>query len=754
MNRKALSLAGLLVLAAAGSTAQAPDRLFGFSASKSGPQIARETEFRSLLDPKRIRANMELLSAHPHHVGSTADRQNAEWILSRFREWGWDAHLETFEVLYPTPRERLVEMISPVSFRARLEEPAVPEDPTSNQKSEQLPTFNIYSVDGDVTAPLVFVNFGLPSDYEELDRLGISVEGKIVIARYLGSWRGIKPKVAAEHGAIGCLIYSDPREDGYAKGETFPKGPFRPPDGVQRGSVAESTLYSGDPQTPGYGSVPGAKRLPLSEVKTLTKIPVLPLSYADAEPLLRNLDGPMAPEKWRGALAFPYHVGPGPAKVHLKVKFNWDLKEIRDVIAKLPGGDLPDEWVIRGNHFDAWVNGAEDPISGQSAMLEEARVLGELKKKGWTPKRTIIYCAWDGEEPGLLGSTEWAETHAVELSAKAAAYLNSDSNGRGFFSANASPSLERFVDGVVFSLRDPETAMSVERRAKLREIAEAKDDADAQAIRERPYVRARALGSGSDYCAFVDHLGIASMNFAFGGEDDGGIYHSIYDDFYWYTHFSDTEFVYGRALAEASGTAVLRLADAELLPFDFSGLSGAVTRYVDELKTLALEMRSQVLEKNRRLDEGVFAAMRDPRRPTIAPDREEPPPFLSFSPLENAAAALESAAKSYEQAADTWQKSGSVNPEFLRKINGRLIESERALLTEQGLPGRPWYRHQISAPGAYTGYEAKTLPAVREPIEQKKWTLAEEEIGKLAQTLEGEAHLISKAAALLSAGAK
>src|SRR5207248_6640282 len=461
---------------------------------------------------------------------SAYDKENAEWILSKFKEWGWDAHIETFDVLFPTPKARVVELLEPTRFTAKLQEPPVAGDPTSNQQNEQLPTYNAYSRDGDVTGPLVYVNYGLPKGYEELDRYGVSVKGAIVIARYGQSWRGIKPKVAAEHGAIGCIIYSDPKDDGYFEGDVFPQGPMRNRNGVQRGSVLDMPLYPGDPLTPGVGASGNVKRYAVNEAPTITKIPVLPISYGDAQPLLVAIRGPLAPEAFRGALNIPYHLGRGPAKVHLKVQSNWDIKKVYDVIAKIPGSDAPDQWVIRGNHHDAWVNGAEDPTAGQIALLEEARALGALLKQGWKPKRTIIYCAWDGEEPMLLGSTEWAEFHADQLQQHAAIYLNTDTNGRGFLNTGGSHSLEKFLNDVARDVTDPEKNISVWKRAKAHDIVEAKPE-DRKDARSRTDFRIGALGSGSDYTAFVDHLGVASLNMVFTGESEGGIYHSIYDDF-------------------------------------------------------------------------------------------------------------------------------------------------------------------------------------------------------------------------------
>src|SRR6202521_5705898 len=728
--------------------------LAGYAPRSSQSEREWEAKFRALPDPANLREYMRRLSARPHHVGSPYDKDNAEWILTHFKEWGLDAHIERFDVLFPTPKLRVVEMLAPTKFTAKLEEPALAVDPTSNQKSEQLPTYNAYSIDGDVTGPLVFVNYGLPEDYEKLDRLGISVKGAIVIAKYLHSWRGVKPKVAAEHGAIGCLIYSEPQDDGYSRDNVFPAGPMRPADGVQRGSVMDFPSSSpGDPLTPGVGATPDAKRLALKDAKSITKISVLPISYGDARPLLSALAVPMAPEEWRGSLPIPYHVGPGPAKVHLKVAFNWDTKPVYDVIAKIPGSVAPDEWIIRGNHHDAWVNGAEDPISAQVSLLEEARALGLLLKQGWKPRRTIIYCAWDGEEPMLLGSTEWVETHADELREHAAVYINTDGNDRGILNMNGSHSLEQFINGVARDIEDPETkmqgaGMTVWQRAQLNKIAEAKSADERKEFRQRADLRIEALGSGTDFTAFLDHLGIATLDLAYGGEDEQGIYHSIYDDFYWYTHFSDTDFVYGRALAQTVGTSVMRLADAEVLPFDFVNFADTMQKYTKDLEKLLADKQEEIRERNQQLDDGVFKATLDPRRPTVAPAKEEVPPHLNFAPMQNAAESLTRSAKHYQQALS--QKQASLGDDAvatkLGALNQELIKSERTLTNADGLPRRPWYKHLLYAPGVYTGYGVKTVPGVREGIEQKRYAEAEQEIVRVAKALEDEAALIESAA--------
>jgi N-acetylated-alpha-linked acidic dipeptidase len=705
-------------------------------------------KFRAIPNPDSLRAYMKRLSARPHHLGSPYDKDNAEWILRKFKSWGLEAQIESFEVLFPSPKERVVELIEPEKFTAKLMEPKVAVDPTSGQHDEQLPTYNGYSADGNVTAPLVYVNYGIPEDYEQLKRMGIAVKGAIVIARYGASWRGIKPKLAAEHGAVGCLIYSDPRDDGFYQGDVFPKGPWRPSQGVQRGSVMDMPLYPGDPLTPGIGATPKAKRLDLKDVNTITAIPVLPISYGDAQPLLEALDGPVAPANWRGALPITYHVGPGPAKVHLKVQANWDMKKIYNVIARIPGSEFPDEWVIRGNHHDAWVNGAQDPISGMVALMEEARAFGELLKQGWRPKRTMFFIGWDAEEQGLIGSTEWAEAHAEELKQNAAMYINTDSNRRGFLRVAGSHTLEKFINNVARDVEDPHTKLSVWKRAQLRRIASTNSAQSRSELRNRHDLRIGALGSGSDYTAFLDHLGVASLNLGFGGMDGGGIYHSIYDDFYWYTRFADTDFIYGRALAQTAGTAAMRFAGADLLPYNFSNFAETIGGYVDELKNLANKIRENIIERNRQIDEGVFAAIEDPRKPVVSPEREDVPPYLNFTPLENAVVVLKESAAQYQKAAAQFKKSGKKVP---AGVNKKLIQSERKLTLDEGLPGRPWFKHQVYAPGFYTGYGVKTLPAVREAIEQKEWQKVEAHITNVAEVLSGFAGHVASIAADLEA---
>jgi N-acetylated-alpha-linked acidic dipeptidase len=736
----------------AGALADDTTNLYGFSPTNSESQVKLETAFRAIPDSENLRQYMQRLSARPHHVGSPYDKENAEWIRDQMKAWGWDSSIETFDVLFPTPKTRVLELIEPVQFTPQLQELTLDVDPTSGQKTEQLPTYNAYSTDGDVTGALVYVNYGLPEDYKELARLGVSVKGAIVIAKYGKSWRGIKPKVAAEHGAVGCILFSDPKDDGYATDDVFPNGPMRNTNGVQRGSVMDFPSASpGDPLTPGYGAVEGAKRLSLKEATAITKIPVLPISSGDALPFLSQLRGPVAPESWRGALPITYHLGPGPAKVHLKLEFNWDIKPVYDIISRIHGGAAADEWVVRGNHYDAWVNGAYDPISGQVCLLEEARALGHLARQGWTPRRTIIYCSWDGEEPMLLGSTEWVETHADELRRHAVAYVNSDDTARGFLSMSGSHILGGLINAVAREIPDPEVKMNLWKRDQAMLIAVATNAEERHNLRERANLPLEALGSGSDYTAFVDFLGVPSLNVEFHGESPDGVYHSIYDDFYWYTHFADTNFAYGRALSQTIGTTVLRLADAEVIPYEFGDLADSVHKYTADLQGVLKHKQEALEEQNRESDEGIFLAISDPQHPKGPPETEAVPPDLNFAPLLNAAKGLTASANRYQKAfARAQPKFGDPSQAgAVAELNQVLLQAERSLTDPDGLPRRPWYKHLLYAPGVYSGYGAKTMPGVREGIELGRYSEAEKEIARVAKVVDAETALIDSATKIL-----
>ena len=712
------SIPCFLALAALAAYAQAPAvaPLRGFPPDKWKAEHEREEQAKAIPQAERLRIYMDRMAAKPHHAGSAGSKAVADYLTAQLTEWGFDTHIETFQALIPYPTTRMLEMTAPVRFRAKLAEPAIAEDPSTAQEN-QLPPFNAYGASGDVTAPLVYVNYGQPEDFEYLKKLGIDVKGKIAIVRYGRSWRGLKAKLAQDNGALGCLIYSDPREDGFFQSDVYPLGPMRPADGVQRGSVMDMALYPGDPLSPGWASEPNSKSSPKlltrDEAKTLIRIPVLPISWADALPLLQQLTGPVVPEAWRGALPLTYHAGPGPATVHLQVDFDWSNRPLYDVIATLPGS-LPkerDQWIIYGNHHDAWVNGASDPTSGASVLLETARTLSVLRKQGWQPKRTIMFALWDGEEYGLLGSTEWVEKHMDTLDRSAAVYINSDSTGRGPFVSAGSASLEPFVSEVLRDIADPAGSKSLldatrDRRTPVVAIAGGTPEP-----REREF-HVESLGSGSDYVAFLDHAGIASLNLGFAAGD--GVYHSIYDTPAWYQQFSDGDRTYGKALTQVMSIALLRLADAAVLPFDFGSLWSSATRWIEEI-------RKQLPRGSTKVD---------------------------LRPISIQLTRLSAAAKAYDEELSAWSKRGG-SPEKLAKVDESLRKTERTLLSTDGLPRRDWYRNQIYAPGMLTGYSAKTLPGVREAVEAQQWDEANQQARKLAETLRAAAAQVEEATRLL-----
>jgi len=750
--------AAYLVLASVSIAGETPSSsMLGFGVAHASDERSLEQRFDNALNAADQRDWMQRMASEPNQVGSAHDKANAQFMLQQFRAWGWDADIETFSVLYPTPKRIALQMIAPTHFTAKLHEPALKGDRTSGNTAAGLPPYNVYGADGDVTGELVYVNYGMPDDYKELDRRGISVQGKIVIARYRGGWRGLKPKLAHEHGAVGCLIYSDPRDDGYFMGDVYPQGGWRPSDGVQRGSVADLTLYSGDPLTPGVGATADAKRLPIAEAPTIMKIPVLPISYADAQPLLAAIAGPLAPGSWRGALPITYHLGAGPAKVHLHVESDWSQKPIYDVIGKIRGSELPDEWIVRGNHHDGWVFGAWDPLSGNAALMAEAKAIGALLKTGWRPRRTLIYASWDGEEPGLLGSTEWAETHAQELQRHAVLYLNSDTNGRGFLDAGGSHSLQRLVNEVSAGVHDPETDGSVQARlrAKLRVDAFSGGNDQAKKLAEAAAsdadVPIGALGSGSDFTPFLQHLGIATLGVEYGGESDNeGIYHSNYDTFEHYMRFGDPSFAYGLAESQTVGHVVLRVADADVLPMQFTDVAGVYEGYVKELHKLADDKREHAQALAALFAARAFELSSDPTRPVAPPAAESDVPYLDFAPLDNAIERLKRSAKAYDEAYEHAAAKGlALNSAQRAELDQLLQGLEQTLTSDDGLPGRSWYRHLIYAPGMYTGYGVKTMPGVREAIEERRWDEAGRYIAVTARSLDAYCRRLDAATALL-----
>ena len=723
-----------------------------------------ERNFDASINPAEMRSWLKTLAAEPNHVGSPHDKSNADFILGLFKKFGWDAHIESFQVLYPTPISESVEMLGPKPFKATLQEPNIPGDTTSRSKQPSLPAYLAYQGDGDVTATLVYVNYGMRDDYKELEKLGVSVKGKIVIARYGAGWRGLKPLLAQMHGAVGCLIYSDPSEDGYSVDTTYPNGPARPPHGFQRGSVEDMPLYTGDPLTPGVGATANAKRLTREQAPVLLKIPALPISYADAQVLLASMTGRVVPEGWRGRLPITYRVGPSSSPVHLMVKSDWSLKTLYDVIAMLKGSTYPDQWIVRGNHHDGWVYGASDPLSGQVALLEEAKALGDLERHGWKPKRTIVYTSWDGEEPGLLGSTEWAETHGAELKKKAVLYINSDTNGRGILSMQGNHDFEHFVNQVANDVTDPETHVPVglRMRAKVRVDGAnpgMRDPGAAEHLKQDAKIAADpakdvpigALGSGSDYSAFLEHLGIPALNIEYGGEgDSGGVYHSRYDTFEHHTRFVDPGMVYDPLLAKTIGRVVMRAADSDLPLQKAGNLATMVGRYLDEVKKLVKEKGEAADAQAKLLKDRAFQLVADPTKTSGVPTALKPVPKFEFAPLDNAVDNLKKSASAYD---DAFAKNAAhLSPDRRARLLALMQTIDQTLAPENvGLPGgRGWYKNLIYAPGRFTGYGAKTLPGVREAIEDERWDDVNKYAKSTADALNAYSTRLDQATAVLN----
>ena len=709
--------------------------LLGFTEAGAAAQHRLEAAYDNHLDPDDLAAWMHELAREPHHLGSSHDARNVETLRRWFTEWGYDTEVARYDVLLPTPVTRSLTMTVPHEFTASLTElPAVGDE--SSASPDVLPPYNAFSPDGDVTGELVYVNYGTREDYETLARYGVDVEGKIVIVRYGRVFRGVKPKLAAEHGAIGCLIYSDPVDDGYYPGEVYPEGPYKNASGVQRGSIMDLPLHAGDLLTPGWAAVEGARRLAREEAPAMAAIPTLPISYHDARPVLDAIEGPVAPTAWRGALPITYRIGPGPATVRLTVKFDWRTATAMNVIARLEGARWPDQWVLRGNHHDAWNHGARDPISGLVTVLAEARAIAQLPER---PGRTLVFAAWGAEEQGLMGSTEWAEEHREELAQKAVVYTNTDGNGRGFVRLGGSHALTKFWAEVQRDVVDPQTGLSLADRSRAR-IRASGDEKARKDLAERD-LSLGALGSGSDYSAFFQHLGISSANISAGGEGESGSYHTLYDTVEHYERFVDPGHVYGVVLAKATGRATLRMANTPLLPFDFRDLASTIERYVKEVEELADQQRAETARVNGLIESGQFTAALDPTKALRPPPLREAVPHFNFAPIHNALARLDAALTGIRLSPD-------LDAATLDQINTLLYTAERVLLHEDGLPGRPWFRHQVYSPGRYTGYGAKTLPWVREAIEQRNYDQVAPGVAVLAAALNALAEQMERVKAL------
>lgn len=675
---------------------QTPVGLDGFSAARASEQRRWEEVFRAVPDQKSAREHLRQLTLEPHIAGTREDYATALYVRDLWRSYGLSADLKEYEVWLNYPKSQSVlELITKGRERLSVREAVVTVDPTS-ANSKITPLFNGYSATGDITAPLVYANYGLPGDYEDLKKAGVDVKGKIVLVRYGNSFRGVKAKVAEDNGAIGCIIYSDPADDGYMQGDVYPKGPWRPVASGQRGSVQYLFDYPGDPLTPGRPAIPGEPRLKPEEVTDLPRIPVQPIAYDVAQKILSQLKGPVRPGGFQGGLPFAYHVGGGnEVQVHLKTDMDYKLRTIWDVVARLEGDEEKDRWVVLGNHRDAWVFGAVDPNSGSSAMMEVARGFGELLKQGWKPRRTIILCSWDAEEYGLIGSVEWAEEFAAELREKAVAYLNLDAAVSGpNFGASSVPSLWKLLRAATRDVKDPKTKKSVYQQWQDR----AHENRPEGAANTRE-ARIGALGSGSDYTPFLQHLGIPSTDMGFGG--DYGVYHSAYDSFYWMDHFGDPGFHYHVAAAQLWGTLALRLANADGLSFDYTDYATQIREFFKEAIELARTRKLAASLDDKAMSEAIDDFAKEAAR--IERERQE--------------AVRDS------------------DGDRLRKINDALIQAERQFTDDRGLRGREWYKHQIYAPGFYTGYAAQPLTDFRQALEDRNAANAKESLERIVEAI-------------------
>ena len=671
-----------------------------------------EKTFMAVPDPKLAEDHLRTLTQAPHMAGTPEDKVTAEYVAAKLRAAGLDTEIVEYKVWMNYPAEIRVDMTEPPG--AEMHGPRrehVEGDPFDGDPRIVTP-FNSMSPSGDVEADAVYVNYGSPADFDKLKQMNVDVRGKIVIARYGENFRGVKAFVAQERGAAGLIIYSDPKDDGYYRGDAYPKGPWRPASGVQRGSIGYMFQFAGDPTTPGIAStpsLPGSKRISPAESEQLPKIPVTPLSYADASPIIEHLGGPPSPRDWQGALPFTYHVGPGPAKVKMHLKQDYQFRTIWDVIGKIRGASSPDEWVVAGNHRDAWVYGAVDPNSGTAAMLETVHGLGELLKSGWKPKRTIVIGSWDAEEEGLIGSTEWGEDHAADL-ANAPAYFNMDVAVAGKkFGASSTPTLKEFIREVSKAVPSPQGG-SVYDAWKKASGPRAERDRPEETSTHRPPPNAPQndvpvgdLGSGSDYTVFLQHLGVPSTDISSSG--DYGVYHSAFDNFNWFKKFGDPDFVYEQQMARVYGLELIRMSTADVLPYDYENYGREILAYLDTAKNKSVEHFGESVP--------------------------------------NFSAAVEAAHRLQEAGAKMLQKQRKL-PAAPDRMNAKLREAERALLIPEGLPNRPWYHHAIYAPGQYTGYAAVVIPGVTEAIDRGDRARTVQQIATLAAALNRAAQVLEQ----------
>src|ERR1700728_1733429 len=687
------------------ATAAPTPAIFGFR--DAAAESATEARFLAVPDPKLAEEHLNTLSKVPHMAGTIEDKATADYVAQKFRDAGLDTEIVEYKAWINYPVEINVDLTAPASVE--MHGPTrehVDGDPYQDDPRVVMP-FNGMSPSGDVEADVIYANYGTPDDFEKLAKLNVDVRGKIVLVRYGQNFRGVKVFTAQEHGAAGVIIYSDPADDGWRRGDKYPDGPWRPDTGVQRGSTGFMFEFPGDPTTPGVASVaslPESERISPEKSPQMPKIPVTPLSYHDAWPILQHLSGPDSPREWQGSLPFTYHVGPGPARIKMHLKQDYQFRTLWDVIGKVKGSELPEEWVVVGNHRDAWVYGAVDPNSGTAAMLESVHGVGELLKSGWKPKRTIVFCSWDGEEEGLMGSTEWVEQHESEL-ANAPAYFNMDVAVSGpKFGASAVPSLKQFLRDLTKIVPSPKggTVYETWQKAALADAPSTQSPAEAIGDGRRlPVAQVKSdvpvgdLGSGSDYTAFFQHLGIPSSDVSSSGAY--GVYHSAFDDFAWFKKFGDPDFVYVQEMARVFGLEAVRMADADVLPYDYEEYGKETTAYVDAAHKRAEDKFGEHV--------------------------------LAFG-------AVTAAARHFEAAGVKILAKQKNPPQDAAKLNQALRGAERAMLSEQGLPHRPWFRHVIYAPGEYTGYAAVVIPGVNEALDKGDSERARQQLAALAAALD------------------
>jgi N-acetylated-alpha-linked acidic dipeptidase len=696
--------------------AQANPSILGFTLAGAAREVEIENKFKAIPSPDEERRQHHIFTAEPHVAGSARNNELARYIADQWRHEGLeDVVIRRYDVYGSNPKSTFLEMVAPVHYRAVLRELPVLGDPDMKNKAISS-AWSGMSASGEVTAPLVYAHSGNPEDYDLLRQQGIDVKGKVVLVRYSNpySYRGFKALIAQREGAAAILIYSDPAEDGFKKGKVVPNGPWGPEYHIQRGAITYDFMVPGDPLTPGWASIPGAKRIPVEEAVSIPKIMALPLSWHDAKPLLAQMDGPLAPEAWQGGLPIKYHLGGQRVKVHVKIEMDTSTQPYYVVEGRIRGAQLPDEWIVLGNHRDAWVFGGVDPSSGTASMMELTRALGQLAKSGIRPRRTLVVCSWDGEEVGLTGSTEWGEQFVDELRSKAVAYINVDSSTSGpNFHGQAVASLAPMLLETVHTLQDPsgKTLYQSWKESTARERREAKQ---SEQITDFNLADTR-IGSGSDHTVFLNFVGMPVLGLQFDGPY--GVYHSAYDDFFWMNHFGDPGYRYHTLMSQLWGVLALRLANADLLPFDFASYASNIRQFVNELA----KNNKTVLEQ---------------------PSPATPHLPLDLKPVLDAIDDFEAAGKRLHESANHVLSSGAIDAKLAATINHGAMQVERNWLNPDGIPGRPWFKHILY--GARFTYAHLELPGLTEAVEKQDWPVAKQQAEILRQALVNNTKLVDE----------